>query len=306
MSNTEKVLDFMALRKVTMILSIVMIVVSILSLAFRGLQFGLDFTGGTLVEVEYKTAPTLSDVRATLNRAGYDKLVVQNFGAETAVLIRLSQGFSDKVGQEVLAVLQADGKEVALKRAEFVGAQVGDELREQGGLGLLFALLVVMVYVAMRFQFKFSVGAVVALVHDVIITLGCFSLFQWDFDLTVLAAILAVIGYSLNDTIVVFDRIRENFRKMRKGTAHEIINSSLTSTLSRTLSTSFTTMLVLIALYFVGGDMINAFAKALLIGIGVGTYSSIYIASSLLIALDVTKEDLMPPVKEASEVDDRP
>ncbi|MCP5161723.1 MAG: protein translocase subunit SecF [Hahellaceae bacterium] len=306
MSEAKKDIDFMGVRKIASITSIVLIVISIVSLAIRGLQFGLDFTGGTLVEVEYQVAPKLSEVRDQLTVAGYDKLVVQNFGAETAVLIRLSQGFNDKVGQEVLTALQAGGQHVALKRAEFVGAQVGEELREQGGLGMLFALFVVMIYVAMRFQFKFSVGAVAALIHDVIITLGFFSVFQWDFDLTVLAAILAVIGYSLNDTIVVYDRIRENFRKMRKGSASEIINSSLTSTLSRTLATSFTTMLVLVALYFVGGDMINGFAKALLIGIGVGTYSSIYIASNLLIAMGVTKEDLMPPVRENGEVDDRP
>ena len=291
----------MGKRKVAAVLSVVFVLVSIGSLAFKGLIFGLDFTGGTLVEVEYQAAPNLQDVRTQLTESGYEKLTVQNFGADTSVLVRLSQGFNDKVGDEVLSVLKTGGTEVELKRAEFVGAQVGEELREQGGLGLLFALGIVMVYVAMRFQLKFSVGAVVALAHDVIITLGLFSLLSWDFDLTVLAALLAVIGYSLNDTIVVFDRVRENFRKMRKGTSEEIINVSLNQTLSRTLVTSLTTMLVLLALYFFGGEMINGFAKALLIGVMVGTYSSIYVAGNAILALGVSRDDLVVPVKEDVE-----
>ena len=300
-------IDFMGKRKIAAVASILLLVASIASLAVQGLQLGLDFTGGTLVEVEYKTAPNLEDVRATLNAAGYEKLVVQNFGADTSVLVRLSQGFDDKVGEQVLSVLSGNGEQVTLERAEFVGSQVGEELREQGGLGLLMALAIVMIYVALRFQFKFSVGAVAALIHDVIIVVGVFSIMGWDFDLTVLAALLAVIGYSLNDTIVVSDRIRENFRKLRKSDSAEIINISLTETLSRTLVTSLTTILVLVALYIVGGDMINGFAKALLIGVVIGTYSSIYVASNVLMAMGVTKEDLMPPVeKDGSELDDGP
>jgi preprotein translocase subunit SecF len=297
--------DFMGKRKIAAVFSLLLVVISLGSLAVKGLVLGLDFTGGTLVEVEYAQAPKIDDVRQQLFEAGYDKLTVQNFGADTSVLVRLSQGFSDKVGEEVLTALQAGGANVSLKRAEYVGAQVGEELREQGGLGLLFALGVVMLYVAMRFQLKFSVGAVIALAHDVIITLGVFSLFSLDFDLTVLAALLAVIGYSLNDTIIVFDRVRENFRKMRKGTSEEIINESLNQTLSRTLMTSATTMLVLVALFIFGGDMIHGFAVALLLGIFVGTYSSIYVASNGLLSMGIVKEDLMVPVKE-DEVNDLP
>lgn len=304
----DKQIDFMGKRKIAGAFSIILLLLSIGSLAINGLQLGLDFTGGTLVEVEYETAPDLENVRKTLNAAGYEKLVVQNFGADTSVLVRLSQGFSDTVGLEVSQALQSTGDALELKRAEFVGAQVGEELREQGGLGLLLALAVVMAYVAVRFQLKFSVGAVAALIHDVIIVLGLFSILHWDFDLTVLAALLAVIGYSLNDTIVVSDRIRENFRKVRKGTPLEIINISLTQTLSRTLVTSITTALVLLALYFLGGEMINGFAKALLAGVLVGTYSSIYVASNILLAMNVTRDDLVAPVNEDGEelVDDRP
>ncbi|KZZ40228.1 preprotein translocase subunit SecF, partial [Oleiphilus sp. HI0118] len=234
-------IDFMGKRKIAAVASVLLLIASLSSLAMQGLQLGLDFTGGTLVEVEYAAAPNLEDVRKTLNDAGYDKLVVQNFGADTSVLVRLSQGFDDKVGEQVLNVLSGTGDAVTLERAEFVGSQVGEELREQGGLGLLLALGIVMVYVALRFQFKFSVGAVAALIHDVIIVVGIFSIIGWDFDLTVLAALLAVIGYSLNDTIVVSDRIRENFRKLRKSDSAEVINISLTQTLSRTLVTSLTT-----------------------------------------------------------------
>ena len=300
-------INFMGKRKLAALASILLLIASIASIATQGLQLGLDFTGGTLVEVEYETAPDLEEVRATLNDAGYDKLVVQNFGADTSVLVRLSQGFDDTVGVQVLNALSQSGEKVTLERAEFVGSQVGEELREQGGLGLLLALGIVMVYVALRFQFKFSVGAVAALIHDVIIVVGVFSIMQWDFDLTVLAALLAVIGYSLNDTIVVSDRIRENFRKLRKSDSEEVINISLTQTLSRTLVTSLTTILVLIALYIVGGEMINGFAKALLIGVLVGTYSSIYVASNTLLAMAVTKEDLLPPVdKDGEEFDEGP
>jgi len=298
----------MGKRKIAAIFSIVLIIASIASLSVKGLALGLDFTGGTLVEVEYEVAPDLEEVRSLLTNGGYEKLVVQNFGSQTAVLVRLSESFNDKVGGQVVTSLSSTGQNVELKRAEFVGAQVGEELREQGGLGLLLALGIVMLYVALRFQLKFSVGAVGALIHDVIIVVGCFSIFNWDFDLTVLAALLAVIGYSLNDTIVVSDRIRENFRLLRKSSPTEVINISLTQTLSRTLVTSLTTLLVLVALYLVGGEMINGFAKALLIGVVIGTYSSVYVASNVLLAMGITKEDLIAPEieEDGQEVDDRP
>ncbi len=301
-------IDFMGKRKIAALFSITLLILSIASLSFKGLNLGLDFTGGTLVEVEYNTAPVLEDVRTQLINSGYANVVVQNFGASTSVLVRLAESYNDKVGLEVVSALRKSGEEVSLKRAEFVGAQVGEELREQGGLGLLLALGLVMVYVALRFQFKFSVGAVAALIHDVIIVIGVFSIFSWDFDLTVLAALLAVIGYSLNDTIVVADRIRENFRLIRKETPLNVINISLTQTLSRTIVTSLTTVLVLVSLYFFGGEMINGFAKALLVGVIIGTYSSIYVASNILLLMGITKEDLIAPVveKEGEGLDELP
>jgi len=306
--NMNKQIDFMGKRKVAAIFSIALLLVSIASIAIKGLNLGLDFTGGTLIEVEYKTAPNLQEVRVQLTNSGYENAVVQNFGASTSVLVRLAESFNDKVGLEVVSSLTSNGQTVELKRAEFVGAQVGEELREQGGLGLLLALGLVMIYVALRFQFKFSVGAVAALIHDVIIVVGVFSILGWDFDLTVLAALLAVIGYSLNDTIVVADRIRENFRLLRKIGPLEVINISLTQTLSRTVVTSLTTILVLLALYFFGGEMINGFAKALLVGVFIGTYSSIYVASNILLLMGITKEDLIAPVveKEGAEFDEMP
>jgi preprotein translocase subunit SecF len=294
-----KIINFMALRKIALALSVTLMVVAAASLAINKLQFGLDFTGGTLIEVGYEQAPDLVAVRSQLQTAGFDDAVVQNFGSERDVLVRLGQAFNDKVGENVLAVLQAgSASDVELRRSEYVGAQVGEELTEQGGLGMLVALAIVMLYVAFRFQLKFSVGAVVALIHDVLIVLGIFSLLKLDFDLTVLAAILAVIGYSLNDTIVVSDRIRENFRKLRKGTSEEIINESLSQTLGRTLVTSITTILVLTALLIFGGELIYGFALALLIGVVVGTYSSIYVASNVLLLLGISKEDLIIPPKE--------
>lgn len=304
----NKQIDFMGKRKLAAIFSITLLLVSIGSIAIKGLNLGLDFTGGTLVELEYTSAPVLEDVRVQLLNSGYENVVVQNFGASTSVLVRLAESFNDQVGLEVINSLSANGESVQLKRAEFVGAQVGEELREQGGLGLLLALGLVMIYVALRFQFKFSVGAVAALIHDVIIVVGVFSLFNWDFDLTVLAALLAVIGYSLNDTIVVADRIRENFRLLRKLEPLEVINISLTQTLSRTVVTSLTTIIVLLSLYFFGGEMINGFAKALLVGVFIGTYSSIYVASNILLLMGVTKEDLIAPVveKEGEELDEMP
>lgn len=305
MSKATFNFDFMGKRKLAAILSIVLVLASIASLAIKQLSFGLDFTGGTLIEVSYQQPANLNQVRGQLEQGGFEKAVVQYFGADTEVLVRLPQSHDEKVGSQVLASLSEQGKyDVELRRSEFVGAQVGEELREQGGLGLLLALAVVMIYVAMRFQLKFSLGAVLALGHDVLIVLGVFSIIGWDFDLTVLAALLAVIGYSLNDTIVVSDRIRENFRKMRKGSPIEVINESLNQTLGRTLVTSLTTVMVLAALAIFGGELIHGFAVSLMIGVLVGTYSSIYVAANVLIALGINKEDLMLPVKEGVEQDD--
>jgi len=300
-------LDFMKLRLAALALSVVLLVISIGSLAVNGLNLGLDFTGGTLLEVEYEQPENLDNISKVLDAAGYKDVVVQNFGSETDLLVRMSEAFRDDLGNEVLAVLQqaVEGNQITLKRSEFVGANVGEELRDQGGLALLLALFIVMVYVAARFQFKFSVGAVMALFHDVVIILGFFSLFQWDFDLTVLAALLAVIGYSLNDTIVVADRIRENFRIVRNGGAITVINESLNQTLGRTIMTSLTTALVLGALMVVGGELIHNFALALMIGVVVGTYSSIYVAANILLMMNISREDLMPPELEEEE-DDRP
>ncbi|WP_419810776.1 protein translocase subunit SecF [Bacterioplanoides sp.] len=299
--------DFMKLRMAALALSALLIIASIGSLVTQGLNLGLDFTGGTLLEVEYEQPESLDKITQVLNGAGYKDVVVQNFGSETDLLVRMSEAFRDDLGNEVLLVLQqaVEGNEITLKRSEFVGANVGEELRDQGGLALLLALFIVMIYVAARFQFKFSVGAVAALFHDVVIILGFFSLFQWDFDLTVLAALLAVIGYSLNDTIVVADRIRENFRIVRNGGPITVINESLNQTLGRTIMTSLTTALVLAALMVVGGELIHNFALALMIGVVVGTYSSIYVAANILLMMNISREDLMPPELEEEE-DDRP
>lgn len=304
-----KVLNFMKLRKATTLLSLALLVISLASLATQGLNFALDFTGGTQIEVGYSEIVPLENIRATIANAGYRNAVVIQFGSETDILVRLPDGYSDTLAAELIAVLQKDFTgNIDLRRIEFVGPQVGDDLKEQGGLAVLMALLGVMIYIAFRFQFKFSVAAVLGLIHDIIITLGVFSFFQLDFDLTVVAAVLAVIGYSLNDTIVVADRIRENFRKIRRSDTESIINISLTETLDRTLVTSLTTILVLVALLIFGGEMIRGFSIALIVGIVVGTYSSIYVASSLLMLLGVTKADLMPPVvvKEGADVDHLP
>ncbi len=307
MSDKKTVLDFMRWRKLAAAFSLLLIVGSILSLATKQLALGLDFTGGTQVEVYYADAVPLDAIRQTLATAGFDGAVVVQFGSERDILVRLSKSFSDEEGAQLVEILrQASGTEVTLRRLEFVGPQVGEELRDQGGLALLLSLGVVMLYVAVRFQFKFSVGAVVALAHDVIIVLGVFSFLQLDFDLTVMAALLAVIGYSLNDTIVVADRIRENFRKLRAGEPMQLINVSLTETLGRTLVTSLTTILVLLALFFFGGEMIHNFATALLIGVVVGTYSSIYVAANILLLMNISREDLVLPPKEDREVDAMP
>ncbi|SIS93248.1 protein translocase subunit SecF [Neptunomonas antarctica] len=305
MSNQVKTYNFMGLRKLATIFSIILLLVSIGSLAVRGLNFGLDFTGGSLVEVGYEKEADLNNIRLQLQSAGFEGATVQTFGSSNDIMIRLGSAHDPKLGDKVLAALQqGETQNIELRRNEFVGAQVGDELREQGGLGLLLALFMIMLYVAFRFQLKFSVGAVVALIHDVLIVVGFFSLFQFEFDLTVLAAILAVIGYSLNDTIVVADRIRENFRKLRHELPMEIMNISLSQTLSRTLMTSLTTLLVLVALAVFGGEMIHGFAIALLVGVTVGTYSSIYVAANALIMMGICKEDLIPPPKEDQEAID--
>lgn len=301
----ERVIPFMGISKLAMAFSALLIIISIGAIAVRGLSLGLDFTGGSLVELEYEQAPRVADVREALEEKGYTGFVVQQFGTDTSILVRLQQDFDQNLGNKIVADLssvEAMG-DIELKRSEFVGAQVGEELKEQGGLGLLLALATIMVYISFRFVFKFSVGAVVALVHDVIITIGAFALFQWDFDLNVLAAVLAVIGYSLNDTIVVYDRIRENFRAFRIESSQQIIDISLTQTLSRTIVTGLTTLLVLLALYIFGGEALEGFATALIIGIVIGTYSSIYVASSLLLATKVSKEDMMIPLKEGLDQD---
>ncbi|MCV2403112.1 protein translocase subunit SecF [Marinomonas sp. C2222] len=295
-------IPFMALRKMIAAFSLLLILASIGSLAVKGLQFGLDFTGGTLVEVAYEEAPQLDDIRTLLAENGYDDVVVQNFGSPTDVVVRMANSYTATLGDEVIATLQNEGETaVSLQRSEFVGAQVGEELREQGGLGMLLALLIVMLYVAVRFQFKFSLASVAALAHDVIITLGFFSLFEVEFDLTVLAALLAVVGYSLNDTIVVCDRIRENFRIMREIEPVDLVNVSINQTLGRTLITSLTTIFVLMVLFFAGGEAIHNFSMALLVGVIIGTYSSVFVAANLLLALDVKREDLVPEPKEELE-----
>lgn len=299
MSDTQKQpIDFMGIRKIASVFSIALIIISVALLATRGLNLGMDFTGGTSVELEYQQAPVLSDIRGELEQAGYSNFVVQNFGSDTTVLIRMRESGNDELARQVMEALTSGGAELELVSSEFVGSQVGEELKEDSGLGLLIALAVVLIYVGMRFQFKFGIASVLPLAHDVIIVLGVFALFQWTFDLSVLAALLAVIGYSLNDTIVVSDRIRENFRKLREGDSWFIINESIHQTISRTINTSGTTLVVLLALYFFGGEAINNFAIALMIGVVVGTYSSIYVSANMLMVLNVSREDLMVPAKE--------
>ncbi|NYS60182.1 protein translocase subunit SecF [Vreelandella salicampi] len=298
---TDRQIDFMGRRKLAFIVSGVLLLVAIGALIFQQLNLGLDFTGGTLIEVRYGSAPSLDAIRQLLEERGFRDVAVQTFGASTEVLIRLQQAFDPEVGERVVGLLRDQGTSVDLVRAEFVGAQVGDQLRDQSGMGMLVALGVVMLYVAFRFQYKFAIGALLALLHDVIIVIGVFALFSIDFDLTVLAAILAVIGYSLNDTIVVYDRIREQIRTSQIDDMTQIFNEAINTTLSRTLATSGTTLLVLLALLFLGGDMIENFAIALLVGIVVGTFSSIYISGALLLPLKLTREDLIPSRKEIDE-----
>ena len=301
----SRIYNFMGLRRYAVVFSALMLVVSSWSLYTQGLVLGLDFSGGTQIEVGYDQPADVGELREKLETAGFDNPVVVHFGSETDVLIRLQGEPDQKLAEQVVEVLQGEDEQIDLRRVDFVGPQIGEELREDGGLGMLTALAVVMLYVAIRFQLKFAIGAVLALAHDVVITLGFFSIVGLEFDLTVLAAILAVVGYSLNDTIVVSDRIRENFRKIRKATPVEVINESLSQTLWRTINTSVTTMLVLLALYFIGGELIHNFAVALMVGVGIGTYSSIYVAATVMLALKVDREDLLEPV-EGELVDDLP
>ena len=301
----EPNIEFMAHRGRAAVFTALLVAAAIAFLLFRGLNLGLDFTGGTLVEVGYPQAVDLAEVRATLADGGYDNAVVQTFGTSRDILIRLAPdaGEGDALSNAVLDTLREANPAAELRRVEFVGPQVGEELAEKGGLALLYALGGILIYVAFRFEYRFAIGAVAAVVHDVVVTVGIFAGIGMAFDLTVLAALLAVIGYSLNDTIVVFDRIRENFVRVRKGTAAEIANRSINQMLPRTLVTSLTTLLVLIALALLGGELIRGFAIALIIGVLVGTYSSIYVASSAALALGVSKEDLVPPPKEGEDAE---
>ena len=298
-------IDFMGKRKLAIMFSLLLIAVSIGALVTRGLNFGLDFTGGTLIEVGYEQPVDLHEVRTALDKVGFGDAVVQHFGTSKDVLVRLAPRDgedSEVLGDKVLQILNtASEGEVKMRRQEYVGPQVGNELRDDGGLAMIIALAFILVYVMARFEYRFALGSIAALIHDVVITLGFFALFQFEFDLTTMAAVLAVIGYSLNDTIVVFDRIRENFRKMRKDAPRQVINTSINQTLSRTLMTSGTTLLVVFAMFFIGGQLIHSFSLALIVGIMVGTYSSIYVASTVALALKVTSASLMPVQKEGAE-----
>lgn len=310
--KTDKSIDFMRWSKFAFIFSILMIGASIFTLSTKWLNWGLDFTGGTLIEVGFEQPVNLEEIRVALEAKGFGDATVQNFGSARDVMVRLrprTNVASEALGNQILsAIKEGTGKSVEMRRIEFVGPNVGDELTEAGGLAILVSLLCILLYVSMRFEWRLAAGAVLALAHDVIITLGIFSLMQVEVDLTIVAALLTVVGYSLNDTIVVFDRIRENFRKMRKGEPTEIMNDSITQTLSRTLITSGTTLFVVIALFVQGGPMIHGFAMALLLGITVGTYSSIYVASALALKLGITREHLLTPQveKEGAEFDEMP
>ena len=315
LSTTE--IDFMGVRRIAAGISALLAVVSVISLFVNSLNFGLDFTSGTSVRLNYSETVDLDQINLSLQQNGYEDTVVVTFGSDRDIRVLLPVDSSvaeqdqaeqaAQVGESLAAMLQQKTRsQVTLLGSDYVSAKVGEELAEQGGLGMLVALGIIMVYIAVRFQLKFSVGAVVALAHDLIITLGIFSVFQMEFNLNTLAAMLAIIGYSLNDTIVVSDRIRENFRRLRKGSPIEMVNASLNQTLSRTLITSLTTLLVLFSILFIGGESTQGFAIALIIGVVIGTYSSIYIASNVIIYMNVTREDLMIPVKEGAELDDLP
>ena len=307
-------IDFMGVRKIAGAISAVLVLVSIFALIFNSLQFGLDFTAGTSVRLNYSQTIILDEVSEALNNNGYEDAVVVSFGSDREIRVVLPVDESVEVvdqasqaaeiGETIAALLSANSNaDVTLLGSDYVSAKVGEELAEQGGMGMLVALGIIMIYIAVRFQFKFSVGAVVALAHDVLITLGIFSIFGIEFNLNTLAAMLAIIGYSLNDTIVVSDRIRENFRSMSKGTPVEMDNVSLNQTLSRTIITSFTTLLVLFSVLIIGGETTQGFAIALIIGVVIGTYSSIYVASNVILYMKVTREDLMIPVKEGADLE---
>lgn len=304
--SDKKEINFMGIRKIAMTISLVLLLISVASLFINKLNVGIDFTGGSVIEVGYQRSVDLEPIRASLQAAGFEDAIVQHFGSAREVLIRLvpqeGQNKADLSTQIILLLSEQNNGNLDVRRVDFVGPQVGEELREDGGLAVLYALIAILIYVSLRFEYRFSLGAVAALIHDVVITLGVFSVLQLEFDLSVLAAILAVIGYSLNDTIVVFDRIRENFRKIRKKSALEITNISINHTISRTLMTSLTTLLVLISLYFLGGEVISSFALALIIGVLVGTYSSIYIASATALIMGISRSDLLLP--EKNELDD--
>lgn len=305
--NFTQPLNFMRYKWIAVSLSAILIVASLLCVTIKGVNWGLDFTGGTVIEVSFEQSADLPAVRQTLTQAGYGDAIVQLFGTSRDVLIRIplqADKAQAEVGQSILAALNGDElQQVTMRRIEFVGPSVGDELKTDGGLAMLMALLGILAYVAMRFEWRLSVGAVAALIHDVILTVGLFSLLQIEFDLTVLAAILALIGYSINDTIVVFDRIRERFRKLRDTSSEEVLNDAITSTLNRTVITSLTTALVLVVLFFKGGPLIHGFATALLFGIAVGTYSSIYVASAIAQILGISREDMLPPPPPSDEID---
>jgi len=302
-------IDFMSKRKLALSASLLLIILSIGSLATKGLNFGIDFTGGYLIEVGYPHDADIESIRNALADNNFKDAQVQNFGTSRDVLIRIaptSEINKATISDNILSTLKKNSEQsIEMRRVEFVGPQVGAELRDQGGMAMLVALFFILIYVSLRFQFKSAVGAILALIHDVIITVGLFSFLQLDFDLSVLAAILAIIGYSLNDTVVVLDRIRETFRNVRKSNPGEIINLSINQTLSRTLMTSLTTLIVLLALFFIGGEVIHGFASALIIGVVIGTYSSIYVASSTLMAMNIKKQDFLVQTKEEI-VDDRP
>ncbi|MEX6676508.1 protein translocase subunit SecF [Pseudomonas sp. W2Oct36] len=302
----KRTINFMGVRNIAFAITMLLTVLALFSWFYKGLNFGLDFTGGTLIELTYERPADLHKVREELVTSGYTEAVVQSFGATTDLLVRMP-GEDPQLGTQVAEALRKTGADnpVTVKRVEFVGPQVGEELRDQGGLGMLLALGGVLVYLAFRFQWKFAVGAIISLIHDVVVTMGILSFFQVTFDLTVLAAVLAIIGYSLNDTIVVFDRVRENFRLLRKASLIENINISTTQTLLRTMATSISTLLAIVALWIFGGDSLHGFSVALFIGVLAGTYSSIYIANVVLIWLNLRSEDLLPPVT-VDKVDDRP
>ena len=300
-----KTIKFLSIRKFTTIMSIVLILASTFSLMSKGLNLGIDFTGGIQIEISFENAPNIENVRSNLGSGGYDDAIVQNSGSSQDLMVRIPprDGITNKkVGEDVIGMLQASDNSVTLKSSEYISAQVGEELTEQGGLAMIFALIMIMIYIVFRFQWKFSIGAVLALIHDVMITLGIFSFFQLTFDLSVLAAILAVVGYSLNDTIVIYDRIRENFRSMRTAETLNILNSAITQTIKRTIITSSTTLLVLLSLFVFGGSSLEGFSIALIVGVLIGTYSSIFVASTSIFYLDNSTTDLIPVKRE--EVDD--